>query len=74
MRGLEGGADDYLAKPFDLPVLLARVKGLLRRRDWARGAVAESGPETARVGEAEVDFRMDPHKYREDMWVRKEYR
>jgi DNA-binding response OmpR family regulator len=57
VRGLEGGADDYLAKPFDLPVLLARVRGLLRRRDWARGAVAESGPETARVGDAEVDFR-----------------
>jgi two-component system, OmpR family, alkaline phosphatase synthesis response regulator PhoP len=54
VRGLEGGADDYLAKPFDLPVLLARVKGLLRRRDWARGG---AGLETARVGEAEVDFR-----------------
>jgi DNA-binding response OmpR family regulator len=57
VRGLEGGADDYLAKPFDLPVLLARVKGLLRRRDWARGGSGQAGPETARVGEAEVDFR-----------------
>jgi DNA-binding response OmpR family regulator len=57
VRGLEGGADDYLAKPFDLPVLLARVKGLLRRRDWARGAAGDASPETARVGEAEVDFR-----------------
>jgi len=53
--GLESGADDYLAKPFDLTVLLARVKGLLRRRDWARGE--GEGPESARVGEAEVDFR-----------------
>ena len=51
--GLEMGADDYLPKPFELPVLLARVKGLLRRRDWARGG-AEPG--TARVGEADVDF------------------
>ena len=57
VRGLEGGADDYLAKPFDLPVLLARVKGLLRRRDWARGDAGEPGPETTRVGETEVDFR-----------------
>jgi DNA-binding response OmpR family regulator len=56
VHGLEVGADDYLAKPFDLSVLLARVKGLLRRRDWAR---TSGGPdlETARVGEAEVDFR-----------------
>jgi DNA-binding response OmpR family regulator len=52
--GLEVGADDYLPKPFDLPVLLARVKGLLRRRDWARGE--DEGPASARVGEAEVDF------------------
>ena len=51
--GLEVGADDYLPKPFDLAVLLARVKGLLRRRDWARGSEA---PESARIGEAEVDF------------------
>jgi DNA-binding response OmpR family regulator len=55
VHGLEAGADDYLTKPFDLPVLLARVKGLLRRRDWARGEPGER--QTAKVGEAEVDFR-----------------
>jgi DNA-binding response OmpR family regulator len=55
VHGLEQGADDYLPKPFDLKVLLARVKGLLRRRDWARGA--SDGPETAKVGDALVDFR-----------------
>ncbi len=32
--GLEVGADDYIAKPFHLPELLLRVKGILRRRDW----------------------------------------
>ena len=55
VHGLEVGADDYLSKPFELTVLLARVKGLLRRRDWARSGT--DGPETARIGEAEVDFR-----------------
>ena len=54
VQGLEAGADDYLQKPFDLPVLLARVKGLIRRRDWARGG---GELESARIGEAEVDFR-----------------
>ena len=55
VHGLEAGADDYLPKPFDLPVLLARVKGLLRRRDWARGDQTEL--ERARIGASEVDFR-----------------
>ncbi|MBD0369730.1 MAG: response regulator transcription factor [Pyrinomonadaceae bacterium] len=34
LRGFEAGADDYLAKPFDLSVLTARINGLLRRRQW----------------------------------------
>jgi DNA-binding response OmpR family regulator len=34
LRGFESGADDYLPKPFDLSVLLARINGLLRRRQW----------------------------------------
>jgi DNA-binding response OmpR family regulator len=55
VHGLEAGADDYLAKPFDLAVLLARVKGLLRRRDWARGDPGEL--DKARIGAADVDFR-----------------
>ncbi|HMF56885.1 MAG TPA: response regulator transcription factor [Pyrinomonadaceae bacterium] len=34
LRGFEAGADDYLPKPFELAILLARIHGLLRRREW----------------------------------------
>ena len=36
VRGLESGADDYLPKPFDLAILMARIRGLLRRHEWLR--------------------------------------
>ena len=34
LRGFEAGADDYLPKPFELAVLIARIQALLRRREW----------------------------------------
>ena len=37
LRGFEAGADDYLSKPFDLSILLARLQGLVRRKTWLRG-------------------------------------
>ena len=36
LKGFASGADDYLPKPFELPILLARLQGLLRRREWSR--------------------------------------
>ena len=48
VRGFEAGADDYLAKPFDLSVLIARITALLRRHAWGqRGKVpTETAPPT----------------------------
>jgi len=34
LRGFESGADDYLPKPFELAILMARLRGLQRRRRW----------------------------------------
>jgi DNA-binding response OmpR family regulator len=41
IRGLDGGADDYLAKPFHVGELLARIRSLARRRTAVRSAVIE---------------------------------
>jgi DNA-binding response OmpR family regulator len=34
LQGFAAGADDYLPKPFQLPIFLARLQGLLRRNEW----------------------------------------
>ena len=44
LRGFESGADDYLPKPFELGILLARVSGLLRRRRWNEQDATPSDP------------------------------
>jgi DNA-binding response OmpR family regulator len=57
LKGFASGADDYLPKPFELPILLARLQGLLRRREWSRIHPARSSasqPEQA-GGLAEYD-------------------
>jgi two-component system alkaline phosphatase synthesis response regulator PhoP len=57
LRGFESGADDYLPKPFELTVLIARIGALLRRREWfhldreATGAGAKvAAPDADREG------------------------
>jgi DNA-binding response OmpR family regulator len=47
--GLELGADDYVTKPFDMPVLVARCRAVLRR------AAAEPADPILRVGDLEID-------------------
>jgi len=49
VAGLDGGADDYLTKPFSFAELLARLRALARRGPAERPAVLEVG-----------DLRLDP--------------
>src|SRR5690349_7869609 len=55
LKGFASGADDYLAKPFDLSILLARLQGLLRRSDWMRG---DHSSETQGDGHEVGDFQQ----------------
>ena len=66
LKGFAAGADDYLTKPFELSILIARIRGLLRRRDWFHAAAKSSAEASSgqsadsehsfTFGEKTVDF------------------
>ncbi|MGC4051890.1 MAG: response regulator transcription factor [Paludibaculum sp.] len=62
LRGFSAGADDYLTKPFDLGILIARLRGLLRRKEWLQSSLSSAAatpPEpkdTYTFGEKSVNF------------------
>jgi two-component system, OmpR family, alkaline phosphatase synthesis response regulator PhoP len=61
LRGFGAGADDYLPKPFELPILLTRVQGLLRRHEWFRQeAAAQTTPVAAQFSfrDKSIDFEQ----------------
>ena len=69
LKGFEAGADDYLTKPFDLAILIARIRGLLRRRNWLQPPVA-----AARKADEVFKFGAEHDKWVNfdalELWVR----
>jgi two-component system, OmpR family, response regulator len=68
VRGLDGGADDYLTKPFSLAELTARLRALVRRGPTERPAVLEVGelrldPSTREVWRGEAEIRLSTREF-----------
>ncbi len=59
LKGFAAGADDYLTKPFELTILMARIRGLLRRREWLRASLEEARPKDVfTFGDKSVNFDL----------------
>ena len=66
--GLDGGADDYLVKPFSFAELLARLRAMARRSEGGRAAVLQVGdlkldPATRRVTRGEVPVELSEREF-----------
>jgi DNA-binding response OmpR family regulator len=68
VQGLESGADDYLIKPFTLPVLLARMKAILRRKGHNLQGTLRAGDvmldrQTRRVQRGDKTVELTPREF-----------
>ncbi|MGA7916593.1 MAG: response regulator transcription factor [Candidatus Acidiferrales bacterium] len=60
LEGFASGADDYLPKPFQLPIFLARLQGLLRRNQWLRAEKKEPKNRAGNGAEKEAGASASP--------------
>jgi two-component system, OmpR family, alkaline phosphatase synthesis response regulator PhoP len=56
LRGFEAGTDDYLPKPFELAIFLARLNGLLRRADWSGERLARRKSDAVTINGRMLDL------------------
>jgi two-component system, OmpR family, response regulator len=68
VRGLDGGADDYMVKPFSLAELTARLRALVRRGPVERPTVIEVGdlhldPGSREVGRGDVEIELSAREF-----------
>jgi DNA-binding response OmpR family regulator len=59
LKGFESGADDYLPKPFNLAILIARIESLLRRKNWQSSVDAATAPQERPSSNLPELFRFD---------------
>lgn len=68
LKGFAAGADDYLTKPFDLAILIARISGLLRRREWLSARRPAPPSDVFTFGDKSVDFNRLELRVREQVF------
>ncbi len=61
LSGLDGGADDYIIKPFDLSELLARIRAVLRRQSGQSTPQLTNGTMTLDPSNYQVTLLENPH-------------
>ena len=66
LKGFESGADDYLPKPFNLAILIARVESLLRRKNWLAAANAASRQPASTEDSPPTASSTSPESFRFD--------
>ena len=69
VQGIDGGADDYVSKPFRMEEILARIRALIRRASGLaqpelRCGALELDPRTARVSISGVPVKLTSHEFR----------